>query len=209
LLERFDPDLVLFAVLPPLLYSAALDSSSLAMRRNARAIGLLAIGLPLATTAVVGAVAYLTIPQFPLAAALVLGAVVAPPDAVSASAIGRRLGLPRRIMTLLGGESLLNDATALTAYRVVQEGVVNALRHAKARRIAVRARVLEGESGGETVSIVIEDDGKGCGIEGPVPGFGLRGMRERLEASHGTLAFQASSSGGLILEAQLPLEEAR
>ncbi|MBM4569240.1 Na+/H+ antiporter, partial [Rhodococcus hoagii] len=113
-----DPDLVLYAVLPPLLYSAALDSSSPAMRRNARPIALLAIGLPLATTAVVGLVAYLVIPQFPLAAALVLGAVVAPPDAVSASAIGRRLGLPRRIMTLLGGESLLNDATALTAYRV-------------------------------------------------------------------------------------------
>ncbi|MGO4205352.1 Na+/H+ antiporter [Rhodococcus sp. TAF43] len=120
----FDPDLVLFAVLPPLLYSAALDSSSLALRRNARAIGLLAIGLPLATTAVVGVVAYLTIPQFPLAAALVLGAVVAPPDAVSASAIGRRLGLPRRIMTLLGGESLLNDATALTAYRVALAAAV-------------------------------------------------------------------------------------
>ncbi len=92
-------------MLPPLLYSAALDSSSPAMRRNARPIALLAIGLPLATTAVVGLVAYLVIPQFPLAAALVLGAVVAPPDAVSASAIGRRLGLPRRIMTLLGGRA--------------------------------------------------------------------------------------------------------
>ncbi|AQA21861.1 sodium/hydrogen exchanger family protein [Rhodococcus sp. MTM3W5.2] len=119
-----DPDLVMFAVLPPLLYSAALDSSSLALRRNARAIGLLAVGLPLATTAAVGIVAYLTIPEFPLAAALVLGAVVAPPDAVSASAIGRRLGLPRRIMTLLGGESLLNDATALTAYRVALAAAV-------------------------------------------------------------------------------------
>jgi len=119
-----DPDLVLFAVLPPLLYSAALDSSSLALRRNARPIALLAVGLPLATTAVVGLVAYLTIPDFPVAAALVLGAVVAPPDAVAASAIGRRLGLPRRITTLLGGESLLNDATALTAYRVALAAAV-------------------------------------------------------------------------------------
>ncbi|WP_345350509.1 Na+/H+ antiporter [Rhodococcus olei] len=119
-----DPDLVLYAVLPPLLYSAALDSSPLALRRNARAVGLLAVGLPLATTAAVGVVAYLTVPQLPLAAALVLGAVVAPPDAVSASAIGRRLGLPRRIMTLLGGESLLNDATALTAYRVALAAAV-------------------------------------------------------------------------------------
>ncbi len=75
------------------------------------------IGLPLATTAVVGLVAYHRHPQFPLAAALVLGAVVAHRMRVR-SAIGRRIGLPRRIMTLLGGESLLNDATAITAYRV-------------------------------------------------------------------------------------------
>ena len=57
-------------------------------------------------------------PELTGAAALTLGAIVAPHDAVSATAIGRRLGLPRRIMTLLGGESLLNDATALTAYKV-------------------------------------------------------------------------------------------
>lgn len=113
-----DPDLVLFLILPPLLYSAAQDSSYQAIRANRRAIGLLAVGLPLVTTVVVGLVACLTVPHLPLAAAMVLGAVVAPPDAVSAQAIGRRLGLPRRIMTLLGGESLLNDATALTAFRI-------------------------------------------------------------------------------------------
>uniref|UniRef100_UPI003D8C1E4F Na+/H+ antiporter n=1 Tax=Gordonia sp. B7-2 TaxID=3420932 RepID=UPI003D8C1E4F len=113
-----EPDLVLFLILPPLLYSAAQDSSYQAIRANRRAIGLLAVGLPLFTTLVVGLVAYWTVPNLPLAAALVLGAVVAPPDAVSAQAIGRRLGLPRRIMTLLGGESLLNDATALTAFRI-------------------------------------------------------------------------------------------
>jgi monovalent cation/hydrogen antiporter len=88
------------------------------LRKNVRAIGLLAIGLPLATTFAVGFVAYKTVPELTGAAALTLGAIVAPPDAVSATAIGRRLGLPRRIMTLLGGESLLNDATALTAYKV-------------------------------------------------------------------------------------------
>ena len=109
---------MLFLILPPLLYSAAQDSSYQAIRANRRAIGLLAVGLPLVTTVVVGLVAYLTVPHLPLAAAMVLGAVVAPPDAVSAQAIGRRLGLPRRIMTLLGGESLLNDATALTAFRI-------------------------------------------------------------------------------------------
>lgn len=111
-------DLVLFVILPPLLWSAGLESSYLNMRRNRRSIALLAVGLPLATTVAVGAVAYYTVPEFTLAAAVTLGAIVAPPDAVAATAVGRRLGLPRRIMTLLGGESLLNDATALTVYKV-------------------------------------------------------------------------------------------
>ncbi|MGZ8177227.1 Na+/H+ antiporter [Williamsia sp. SKLECPSW1] len=121
-----DPDVVLFVILPPLLYSAAQDSSYVALRRSARAIGLLAVALPLVSAVVVGFVAYWSLPQLPLAAAMVLGAVVAPPDAVSATAIGRRLGLPRKITTLLGGESLLNDATALTAYRLALGAAVGA-----------------------------------------------------------------------------------
>ncbi|GAB40520.1 MULTISPECIES: Na+/H+ antiporter [Gordonia] len=123
---ELDPDFVLFVILPPLLYSAAQDSSYQEIRANRRAIGMLAIGLPLATAVVVGLVAYASVPHLPLAAALVLGAIVAPPDAVSAQAIGRRVGLPRRIMTLLGGESLLNDATALTALRVALAAAVGA-----------------------------------------------------------------------------------
>jgi monovalent cation/hydrogen antiporter len=115
---ELDPDLVLYVILPPLLWSAGMESSYVRMRRNLRPIGLLAVGLPLATTFAVGYVAYKTVPEVTLAAGLTLGAIVAPPDAVSATAVGRRLGLPRRIMTLLGGESLLNDATALTAYKV-------------------------------------------------------------------------------------------
>jgi Na+/H+ antiporter len=113
-----DPDLILLFVLPPLLYSAALSSSYLRIRDNLRPIGLLAVGLVLFTTAAVGLTTWWLVPDLPLAAALVLGAVVAPPDAVAAVAVGRRLGLPRRIMTILAGESLLNDATALTVYRV-------------------------------------------------------------------------------------------
>ncbi|AQA03816.1 Na+/H+ antiporter [Mycobacterium sp. MS1601] len=113
-----EPDLVLFVLLPPLLWSAGLESSSVNLRRNKHSIGMLAVGLPLVTTFAVGVVAYELVPDLTLAAALTLGAIVAPPDAVSATAIGRRLGLPRRMMTLLGGESLLNDATALTAYKV-------------------------------------------------------------------------------------------
>jgi Na+/H+ antiporter len=115
---ELSPELVLYVLLPPLLWSAGLESSYVALRRNIRPIGLLAVGLPLATTFAVGYVAYKTVPELTVAAALTLGAIVAPPDAVSATAVGRRLGLPRRMMTLLGGESLLNDATALTAYKV-------------------------------------------------------------------------------------------
>lgn len=117
-IPEFDPQFVLLVVLTPLLYSAALESSYLDIRANQRTIGLLAVGLVAFTAVVVGLVAWLTVPGLGLAAALVLGAVVAPPDAVSALTIGRRLGLPRRVMTILGGESLVNDATALTLFRV-------------------------------------------------------------------------------------------
>ncbi|WP_448640463.1 Na+/H+ antiporter [Geodermatophilus sp. URMC 63] len=113
-----DPELILTLVLPPLLYSAALDSSYLRLRANLRAIGMLAVGAVLFTTLAVGLAAWWLVPGLPLAPALVLGAVVAPPDAVAATAVGRQLGLPRRVMTILGGESLVNDATALTLYRV-------------------------------------------------------------------------------------------
>lgn len=120
------PELVLFVILPPLLWSAGLESSYVALRRNIRPIASLAVGLPLATTFVVGIVAFHTVPELTIAAALTLGAIVAPPDAVSATAVGRRLGLPRRTMTLLGGESLLNDATALTAYKVTLAAAIGA-----------------------------------------------------------------------------------
>ncbi|MGW5682412.1 Na+/H+ antiporter [Nonomuraea sp. NPDC003754] len=113
-----DADLILYVFLPPLLYSAALDSSYLSLRENTRAIGLLSVGLVLFTTLAVGGVVHLMLPDLPLAAAFALGAIVAPPDAVAAVAVGRRLGLPRRALTILIGESLFNDATALTVYRV-------------------------------------------------------------------------------------------
>ena len=121
---QLEPDLVLLVVLPPLLYSAALDSSALSIKANLSAITSLAVGLVLFTTVTVGLVAHLLVPELPLAAAFVLGAVVAPPDAVAAVAVGRRLGLPRGVMTVLGGESLVNDATALTAYRVAVAAAV-------------------------------------------------------------------------------------
>ncbi|KJL34759.1 cation:proton antiporter [Microbacterium azadirachtae] len=115
---RIDGHVLLNLVLPPLLYSASLDVSFVSFRRSMPQIRRLGIGLVVVTTAVVGLIAWLIMPSLTLPGALLLGAIVAPPDAVSAAAIGRRLGLPRRVMTVLSGESLINDATSLTLYRV-------------------------------------------------------------------------------------------
>ncbi|MFE3016097.1 Na+/H+ antiporter [Streptomyces sp. NPDC059256] len=113
-----DPHIVLPLLLPPLLHTAALDSSYLDLRANVRPVALLSVGYVLFATVSVGYLAHQLIPELPLTAALVLGAVIAPPDAVAATAIARRLGLPNRITTILQGESLVNDATAITAYKV-------------------------------------------------------------------------------------------
>jgi CPA1 family monovalent cation:H+ antiporter len=112
------PEFVLIGVLPPLLYVAALETSVPAFRYNLRPILLLAIGLVIFTAFSVGAVTKAMVPSVPLAACLALGAVVAPPDAVAATAVARRIGLPRRLVTILEGESLLNDASALVLFRV-------------------------------------------------------------------------------------------
>ena len=111
------PDLVFLLFLPPILFAAAFFTPIRDFRANARPILLLAVGLVLFTTVIVGLVASATIPGMSLAAALTLGAIVAPPDAVAATAIFQRLGVPRRIVTILEGESLINDASSLTAYR--------------------------------------------------------------------------------------------
>ena len=111
------PELVLVGFLPPLLYAAAIRSSVVDFRTHRRAIGSLSVLLVVVTALGIGLVTWLILPvSFPVAFAL--GAVVAPPDAVAATAIARRIGLPRRVVTLLEGESLLNDATAITCLRV-------------------------------------------------------------------------------------------
>ncbi|WP_405619037.1 Na+/H+ antiporter [Streptomyces sp. NBC_00076] len=119
-----DPHVVLPLVLPPLLYTSAADSSYLDLRAQLRPVALLSVGYVLFATFAVGWAAYLIVPNLPLTAALVLGAVVAPPDAVAATAVARRVGLPSRITTILQGESLVNDATAITAYRVALAAAV-------------------------------------------------------------------------------------
>ncbi len=108
-------EVVLFGLLPPLLYAAAQSTSLVDFRVNRRAILLLSVGLVVFTTIGVGVVAHALLPDVSWPVALAIGAVVAPPDAVAATAIGRRIGLPRRLVTILEGESLLNDATALVA----------------------------------------------------------------------------------------------
>ncbi len=119
-----DPHIVLPLLLPPLLYTAASDSSYLDLRAQTRPVALLSVGYVLFATFIVGCAAYLIVPGLPLTAALVLGAVVAPPDAVAATAVARRVGLPSRITTILQGESLVNDATAITAFKVALAAAV-------------------------------------------------------------------------------------
>ncbi|MGW7257166.1 Na+/H+ antiporter [Streptomyces sp. NPDC054834] len=119
-----DPEVVLPLLLPPLLYTSATDSSYLDLRAQLRPVALLSVGYVIFATFVVGWAVYLIVPGMPLTAALVLGAVVAPPDAVAATAVARRVGLPSRITTILQGESLLNDATAITGYKVALAAAV-------------------------------------------------------------------------------------
>jgi CPA1 family monovalent cation:H+ antiporter len=115
--STFDPQLILVAVLPPILYQAALLTSWTEFKANIRPIGLLAIGLVAVTTLAVGAALKLMVPDVPWPAAFVLGAIVSPPDAVAATAILSRLNMPRRIVTILEGESLVNDASGLVLYK--------------------------------------------------------------------------------------------
>src|SRR5262245_28065787 len=110
---RIGPELILSVFLPPLLYSDAWEASWLDFRRWLRPILQLAIGLVALTIAVVGLVAHAAIPGLPWAACFLLGAIVSPTDTVAVQAVLDRLRVPRRATAILGGESLVNDATAL------------------------------------------------------------------------------------------------
>src|SRR5712692_1854448 len=115
---KLDPDLLFLLFIPPLLYWTAFNTSLRDLRTNLRAIGLLAVALVIVTMCGVAIVAHALISDLPWSAAFVLGAIVSPPDAVAVSAITERLHLARQITAILQGEGLLNDATALVAYRV-------------------------------------------------------------------------------------------
>jgi Na+/H+ antiporter len=115
---RLPPELVLVLFLPPLLYVAAFFSSLRDLRADLRAISLTAVGLVLATMSAVAVTAHALVDGLSWGAAFTLGAIVSPTDALAATAVARRLGVPRRLVTVLEGESLINDATALVAYRI-------------------------------------------------------------------------------------------
>src|SRR3954468_24086873 len=116
---ELDSHILLSVVLPPLLYSAALDFSFPTFLRNIRPILGLGVGLVVVTAFSVALVSsWLVVVPLTFGAALVLGAIVAPPDAVTAVAVGRKLGLPKKVMAILTGESLINDAAALTLFSV-------------------------------------------------------------------------------------------
>src|SRR5688572_1488244 len=136
---RLDPHLVFVLFLPPLLYYAGLLTSWRDFRANIRPISLLATGLVLFTTCLVAAAAHFVI-GMDWAPAFVLGAIVSPPDAVAATAITERLRVPRRVSVILEGESLVNDATALVAYRFAVAAIVTgafSLGQASARFVLV------------------------------------------------------------------------
>ena len=121
---EFDPQFLLVLVLPPILYQAALLTSWRDFKANLRQIGLLAIGLVIVTTLAVGATLKFLIPDIPWAAAFAFGAIVSPPDAVAATAIISKLHMPRRIVTVLEGESLVNDASGLVLYKFAVAAVI-------------------------------------------------------------------------------------
>jgi NhaP-type Na+/H+ or K+/H+ antiporter len=153
---QLTPDLVLLVFLPPLLSSSAFFSDLRALRVDARVISLNAIGLVLATTAAVAVIAHELI-ELPWAMSFALGAIVSPTDPAAATAIMRRVGAPRRMVNVLEGESLFNDATALVAFKV-------ALAAAVGERVSAGHTVLSffGEAAGGLVISPIR-----CGRRSP------------------------------------------
>lgn len=153
-----DPEIILVAILAPLVFGEALGSSYLDLRKVSRPVLALAIGLVVATTVVIGAVGFLLV-AMPIAMAMALGAVLAPTDAVAVSTVARRAGLPRRLVSILEGESLVNDGTGLTALKVAlvaaAAGSVTLLEVTGVFVVAVTAGVVVGALGGWLLTLVL------------------------------------------------------
>src|SRR6478609_1863214 len=180
---ELNPELVLIGLLPPLLYAAALHTSLFDFGSNRRAISLLSVGYVIFGTIAVGVVVHWLFPEIPLAAAIALGAVVAPPDAVAATAIARKVGMPRRIVTILEGESLVNDATALVCLRAAIAALAGTVSAA-----AIAGGFLLAAGGGLAVGIAAA--------------YVLTGLRKRIR----NVAINTSTSLVAPLVAYLPAE---
>ena len=150
-----DPDLVLLIFLPPLLFNLAYFSSVRDLRAAMRVIVLNAVGLVLLTTVLVAVAVHAAVPGMPWAAAFALGAIVSPTDPLAATAILRRLNVPRRLTSTLEGESLINDGTALVVYRTAVAAAAGGtfdLLHATGRLRGQRDRRRRGRGRGRASS---------------------------------------------------------
>jgi CPA1 family monovalent cation:H+ antiporter len=165
-----EPELVFLVFLPPILWAAAYGTSLRDFKANLRPIALLSVGLVLITTLVVAVAVRLLVPDMPWAVAIALGAIVSPPDAIAAEAIITRLPVPRRVIAVLAGESLVNDAAALILYRT-----------------AVVAAVTGYFSAGEAIVRFFVDAGIGVLIGLLVGWLAVRGVALARDAVAGVL----------------------
>jgi monovalent cation/hydrogen antiporter len=179
---HLNPNLVLLVFLPPLLYSSAFFADLRSLRSDARVISLTAIGLVLATTGAIAVIAHEMI-GLPWAMSFVLGAIVSPTDPAAATAIMRRVGAPRRMVNVLEGESLFNDATALVAYKV-----------------AVAAAVGASVSAGHTALTFFGDVAGGIAI-GLAVGWVIAEVRKRVDDVNTELTISLFSAYGAFIPA--------
>ena len=179
---HLDPDLVLLVFLPPLLYASAFFADLRSLRADARVISLNAIGLVLVTAGAVAVIAHEVI-GLPWAMSFVLGAIVSPTDPAAATAVMRRVGAPRRMVNVLEGESLVNDATALVAYKV-----------------AVAVAIGESVSAGHTVLTFFGDAAGGIAI-GLVVGWAIAEVRKRVSDVNTELTISLFSAYGAFVPA--------
>jgi Na+/H+ antiporter len=179
---ELNPDLVLLVFLPPLLYASAFFSDLRTLRNDARVIVLNAVGLTLFTAGCVGVIAH-EVMHMPWAVALALGAIVSPTDPAAATAIMRRVGAPRRMVNILEGESLVNDAAALLAYKV-----------------AVAVAIGESVSAGHTVLTFFGDVAGGAAI-GLAVGWTIAEVRKRVNDVNTELAISLFSAYGAFIPA--------
>jgi CPA1 family monovalent cation:H+ antiporter len=169
---ELDPEAVFLVFIPPLLYWSALTTSFRDFKRLLMSISLLAVGLVLATTVAVAAVAHALVPELSWPAAFVLGAIVSPPDPVAAIAVTRHLPIPKVILTVLEGEGLVNDATALVAYRMsvvaVTSGTFSLSEAGRDFLVAGLGGVLVGFAAGFLIELVRKTAGKAPTVEATI-----------------------------------------